>query len=163
MARRVFFSFNYERDIFRVNQIRNSWVIRPGNESQQFYDKSLWENSKKNGDSAIQHLIDKGLNGASVTVVLIGAETDGRRWVDYEIKKSYQDNKGLLAIYIHNIKDNYGRTDHKGKNPFDRWYIQQATGQVYFSTLYKTYDWVYDDGYNNLSSWIEQAARNAGR
>ena len=29
--------------------------------------------------------------------------------------------------------------------------------------MYKTYDWVDDDGYNNLAKWVEAAAKAAGR
>ena len=36
MARRVFFSFHYDRDIRRVVQVRNSWIVRAGNETQPF-------------------------------------------------------------------------------------------------------------------------------
>lgn len=28
MARRVFFSFHYERDIWRANQVRNRWITK---------------------------------------------------------------------------------------------------------------------------------------
>ena len=39
MARRVFFSFYYDRDVRRVVQIRNSWIVRMKGEAQPFYDK----------------------------------------------------------------------------------------------------------------------------
>jgi hypothetical protein len=31
------------------------------------------------------------------------------------------------------------------------------------STLYREYDWVRDDGYTNISTWIETAARAVGK
>ncbi len=31
------------------------------------------------------------------------------------------------------------------------------------NTLYSSYDWVLNDGYNNIESWIEAAARAAGK
>ena len=40
MARRVFFSFHYEKDIWRASQVRNSWVTKPDRESAGFWD---WE------------------------------------------------------------------------------------------------------------------------
>ncbi len=73
MARRVFFSFHYDRDVRRVAQIRNSWVVRAGNETQPFVDKAEWESIKRTGSQAIERWIDKQLDGTSVTVVLIGA------------------------------------------------------------------------------------------
>jgi hypothetical protein len=32
-----------------------------------------------------------------------------------------------------------------------------------FSHLFPIYDWVNNDGYNNLGSWVENAAKQAGR
>jgi len=163
MARRVFFSFHYERDIWRASQIRNSWVTKPDRESAGFWDAASWEEVKKKGEDAIKRWIDNQLNGTSVTVVLIGAETSERKYVGYEIQKSYQIGNGMLGIYIHNMKDQYGRTDYKGKNPFDNWYITRNGQKIYLSSFYKTYDWVYDRGYENLGDWIEKAAKDAGR
>ena len=47
MARRVFFSFHYARDVRRIVQVRNSWLLRPGSEAQPFYDKADWEEAKQ--------------------------------------------------------------------------------------------------------------------
>lgn len=160
MARKVFFSFHYDRDVRRIVQIRNSWIVRAKGESQPFYDKAEWETVKRKG---IEKWIDDQLTGTSVTVVLIGSETYNRPWVRHEIKRSYELGKGILGIYIHNVKDPQLGTDIKGKNPLDFWSITRSGSKVSFSSLYKTYDWVNDDGYTNLSSWIEAAAKAAGR
>jgi hypothetical protein len=163
MARRVFFSFHYERDIWRASQIRNSWVTKPDREFAGFWDAASWEEVKKKGEHAIKRWIDNQLSGTSVTVVLIGAETNSRKYVDYEIQQSRKIGNGLLGIYIHNMKDRYGRTDTKGENPFDYWYTTINGQKVYFNRLYSTYDWVNDRGYENLGSWVEKAAKDAGR
>lgn len=162
MARRVFFSFHYQHDIFRVNQVRHSWRFQ-GGESQTFYDRSLWESTQRTGDAALRKLIDEGMAGTSVTVVLVGAQLDGRRWVDYEIEKSYRDNKGLLAVRIHRLKDQHKETDPPGKNPFDRLVVAGSWPPIRYSGLFPTYDWVLDDGYANLPRWIEDAAAARGR
>lgn len=163
MARRVFFSFHYDNDVKRVVQIRNSWVVRAGNETQPFVDKAEWESIKRTGPQAIERWIDKQLNGTSVTVVLIGSGTYDREWVQHEIKRSYELGKGMLGIYIHNVKDPQLGTSVKGKNPFDYWSIKQNGREIALSSLYNTYDWVNEDGYNNFSNWIESAAKAAGR
>lgn len=172
MARRAFFSFHYQRDIWRVNQVRNSWVIRPGIQQTVWYDASLWEETKKKGNAALERLINDGLTNTSVTVVLIGAETSQRKWVNYEIEESYRRRKGLLGIYIHNLKNEHGQTDTKGKNPFDNFHIEEERrmallggikSKVYFSELFPTYYWIADNGYKNISSWIEAAAKKALR
>ncbi len=46
MARRVFFSFHYERDIWHANVVRNSWITQD-REAAVFWDASLWEEAKK--------------------------------------------------------------------------------------------------------------------
>lgn len=160
MARKVFFSFYYDRDVRRVVQIRNSWVVRLNGEAQPFYDKAKWETIKRRG---IEKWIEEQLAGTSVTVVLIGSETYDREWVLHEIKRSYELKKGILGIYIHNVKDPQHGTDMKGKNPLDYWTVEQHGNKVPFSRLYKTYDWVIDDGYKNFASWVESAAKAAGR
>ena len=116
MARKVFFSFHYERDIWRTNVVRNSGVVE-GHAAAGFHDSSLWEEAKKKGDADVKTLIDKALVGTSVTVVLIGAETSQRKYVDYEIEKSIARGNGLLGIYISDIKDQNEKTDIQGSAP----------------------------------------------
>ena len=67
MARKVFFSFHYERDLWRVNVVRNSGMVE-GLSAAGFNDQSLWEETKRRGDDAIRKLIDSGLNGSSVVI-----------------------------------------------------------------------------------------------
>ena len=104
MARKVFFSFHYSRDVRRVVQIRNSWVARPGGEAQPFYDKAEFENAKTRA-GGIGKWIEDQLRGTSVTVILFGAETYSREWVLHEIKRSHELGKGILAIDIHSVRD----------------------------------------------------------
>ena len=71
--------------------------------------------------------------------------------------------RGHADLYIHNMKDARGLTDFMGANPFDNGQVEQQGAQVRFSRLYPTYDWVADDGRERIGSWIEAAARKAGR
>ena len=117
MTRRVFFSFYYERDLWRANQVRKSWVTQD-REAAGFWDASLWEEAKKKGDAAIRKMIDEALVGTSVSAVLIGAETSSRRWVRYAISKSYREGKGLLGVYVHMLGDKSARPDRQGSIDF---------------------------------------------
>ena len=92
--------------------MRNSGVVE-GSAAAGFQDASLWEEAKKKGDADVKKLIDKGLVGTSVTVVLVGAQTSQRKYVDYEIAQSIARGNGLLGIYISGIKDNKGNSDLK--------------------------------------------------
>ena len=158
MARKVYFSFHYDRDVRRIVQIRNAWVVRPDGEAQPFYDKAEFEEAKKRA-GGIEKWIEEQLKGTSVTVVLFGAETFEREWVRHEIKRSYELGKGILAIDIHNVKDPQLGTDVQGRNPLEYW----SVNGVPMSRIYKSYDWVRDNGYTNMASWIEEAAKAAGR
>lgn len=141
MARKVFFSFHYQRDLWRVNVVRNSAMV-DGVSAAGFHDQSLWEETKKRGDDAIRKLIDTGLEGTSVTVVLIGAETAGRKYVSYEIEKSIARANGLLGVRVNSIKDENGRSDSLGPIP---------------EALIKAGAPVYTWEYGKLGEWVESA------
>lgn len=116
MARRVFFSFHYERDIWRANQVRNANVVA-GPDVAGFFDHSEYEDAKKKGDDAIARMILRHLGGTSVTVVLIGTETADRQWVQYEIAESIARKNGLLGVRIHHLKDQNQETSPWGPAP----------------------------------------------
>lgn len=160
MARRVFFSFHYDEDVWRANQIRKCWVTRD-RESAGFFDSSLWEATKLRGDEAIKKMIRDGLANTSVTAILVGAHTAGRKYIDYEIEQSHARGNGLLAIYINGLADRNGYASARGANPLDTWTWTETRRK--FSDYYATYDWVRDGGYNNCAAWFEQAARQVGR
>ena len=162
MARKTFFSFHYKQDIWRAASIRNSWLTRD-REAAGFFDSAEWEKVKQKDDSFIKKWIDEQLKGTSVTVVLIGEKTAGRKWINYEITSSYKKRNGMLGIYIHKKKDKDGNTAKKGRNPLDDWYIEKNGKRIYFSTIYNTYDWIDDDGYNSMGKWIEIAASDVGK
>lgn len=162
MARRAFFSFHYQDDIWRAGQIRNSWVTQD-REMAGFWDAADWENVKRGGDEAIRRWIENQLSGTSVTVVLIGSQTAERRYVRYEIKRSHERGNGLLGVCIHKLKDWNGQTSAAGTNPFEQFYIEDDGVRTSLSEMYPLYDWVSDDGYGNFAGWVERAARDAGR
>jgi hypothetical protein len=96
MGRRVFYSFHYKPDNWRASQVRNIGVIE-GNKPVSDND---WEKVKKGGDKAIQNWIDDQLKGRSCTIVLIGEKTAGRKWIKYEIEKSWNSGKGVLGRFF---------------------------------------------------------------
>ena len=162
MARRVFFSFHYQNDIWRVSQIRNRWVTQD-RQVVGFWDAAAWESVKRAGEQSIKNWINIQLRGTSVTVVLIGSETANRKYVKYEIQQSHELKKGILGIYIHNMSDQFRGTSIKGRNPFDNFWVDRRGQKVYLSQLYPTYDWIRDNGRLFFANWIEIAARKAGR
>lgn len=155
MARRVFFSFHYQNDAWRVSQIKLMGRI----EKNQPATPNEWEKIKGNS-SQIERWINSQLTGRSCTVVLIGSETAKRKWVKYEIEKSWEKGMGVVGIYIHGLKDSFGRLSYKGDNSFSDYRLNNRD----FSSIVKCYEpegrtskekyaWIED----NISWIIEEA------
>ena len=149
MAKRVFFSFHYQDVIdFRANVVRNHWLCKEDRAEAGFFDASIWEEAKKNGDIALKKLIHNGLKNTSNTCVLIGSETYKRPWVRYELFKSIDVGNHLFGLHINGIKGKDGKTKDLGPNPFDYVGLKfSKDGKVAYPTEYKNGSWVY---YNKL-------------
>ena len=191
MARRVFFSFHYARDISRVNVVRNHDVAKKDIEQSGYWDHSLWEEKKKSGDAALVTLVLEGLKNTSVTVVLAGAETATRRWVRYEIAKSFERGNGLILVWVNQIKNLNGAVDSRGPDPFSQFafkvsasgatadltiggkpFLTISTANMPKAAVAKktgfiaeyavAYDWTGDNGFQNFKSWVERSATRSG-
>lgn len=109
----VFYSFHYERDVYRVQLIRNIGSV----EGQNLLNAQEWEAVRARGTKAIQNWIDEQMRWKSAVVVLIGAQTASRSWVQYEIQRAWELRKPLLGIRIHGLSS-MGSSDTEGPNPF---------------------------------------------
>jgi hypothetical protein len=147
MARRVFFSFHYEGDIWRANQVRNANVV-VGPDVAGFFDHSEYEEAKKQGDDGIRKMIRRHLENTTVTVVLIGNQTAFRPWVKFEIEESIKRKNGFLGIYIHHLKDKDGNTSLRGPKPY-----------VPSDVEFPVYDW--DKDLDRFRREIEAAGKRA--
>ena len=114
IKRQVFYSFHYQLDNWRVSQIRNIGAI----ERNKSASDNQWETIKMGGDIAIKRWIYNQMQNRSCTVVLVGRNTANRKWINYEIRKSWRSGMGVVGIYIHGLKDKEGDISQKGKNPF---------------------------------------------
>lgn len=155
--RQVFYSFHYDNDVFRVQQIRNMGTL----EENQPVAANQWETIKKSGDSAIEKWIDDNMKYRSCVVVLIGTDTYNRKWVKHEIKKAWNDGKGLVGIHIHNLKCPRNGICNIGANPFDQFTLSDGKKLSSLVKCYnpKSYD-AYNDIQNNIEVWIDEAINN---
>lgn len=158
MARRCFLSFHYKPDNWRVSQVKNMGKV----EGQSILSHNSWEEVKKKGDKEIEDWIREQMKGKSCQIVLIGEKTSTRRWVKFEIKEAWDAGKGVLGIYIHNLKDSDGNQSQKGVNPFSSFTI--GKDKTPMTNYVKTYDPPYklsDNVYNyikdNIEQWVEDA------
>jgi Thoeris protein ThsB, TIR-like domain len=121
-----------------------------------------WEKVTKGGDAAIEKWIDGQMSGKSCLVLLIGTDTSGRKWINHEICKAWNEKKGVLGIYIHRLKNKDGIQLAKGANPFNE--ITFGKDRTGLSSVVKAYDPPYSESMavysyikNNLADWVEQA------
>jgi len=156
MTRKVFYSFHYKADSWRASKIRNIGAI----EDNAPASDNDWETIWRGGDAAIERWIKAQMKGRKCTIVLIGAETAGRPWIDYEIKESWSQGMGLLGIHIHNLTNHSEQVSKMGANPFSKFTL----GQQSLSNIVKTYNPPYSASKDvrnyiaaNLALWIEDA------
>lgn len=155
--RQTFYSFHYDNDVFRVQQIRNIGIL----EDNKPVSPNDWETVKKGGDKAIEKWINDNMNYRSCVVVLIGEDTHKRPWVKHEIQKAWEEGRGLLGVYIHNLEDPRTGKCKKGKNPFEQFTFKDKNGNVKTIPCKDPSSTnTYNDIKNNLENWVEEAIEN---
>lgn len=114
MAKSVFYSFHYARDVHRVQLVRNLNSIdgAPSLNGQE------WESVRRQTQSTVQQWIDSQLNYKKAVIVLIGQETSTRPWVKYEIERAWAMKKPMLGIRIHGLASMDAGADRSGGDPF---------------------------------------------
>lgn len=134
MARKVYYSFYFKQDKLRIQQVLQMGRL----EGQRVLTGQNWEEVEKGGEAAIKKWIEDEMHGKSCLVVLNGTITSTRPWVDYEIRKAWNDKRGVVSINIHGLKDlQTGLTASKGKNPFAN--VQLKSGK-WLSDIVALYD-----------------------
>jgi hypothetical protein len=137
----------------RVQQIRNMGVV----DGDEPVSPNEWEQLRRK-DGGIKKWIDDNMAYRSCVIVLVGPRTADRKWVKYEIEKAWNDKKGLLGIYIHNLKCPRNGLGKQGVNPFDQFTFQDGSK---LSSVVKFYNPTFNDAYGDikakLSSWVETA------
>lgn len=156
MARKkVFFSYDYNKDGRRVEEIRSMGLTRDIKPAS----KEDWEEICRQGDESIKKWIDDNMRDAEAVVVFIGENTLDRKWIRYEIEKAWNEGKGLLGIYVHNLKDPVTGISIKGKNPFEKFTMNRDGKKL--RNVIKCYDPDPKDAYNcifdHIEDWIADA------
>ena len=172
--RQVFYSFHFNNDSWRAGQVRNIGVV----EGNTPVSSNEWEEVKSKGDDSIKRWIDSHINYRSCVVVLIGSETSSRKWCKYEIERAWKEGKGIVGIYIHNLKNRFGEQDKKGSNPFELFCIDKTfnyivehrdpadNNEINLSQICKAYappcvtsTVVYDYIKDHIHDWVEEAIK----
>jgi hypothetical protein len=115
MAKSVFFSFQYDPDNWRVQQVMKIGAIS----GDLAFTAQDWETVRRETDDAIKYWIHQQMLYTKAVIVLVGATTYKSRWVRYEITKAWNDLRPLIGIRIHGLLDKNCRTADYGQNPFE--------------------------------------------
>lgn len=156
MARKVFFSFHFKNDFWRTQTVRNMGSL----EGQTLAGANEWEQLKRTSDQAVRDWINRHLRGKSCLVVLNGSETAGRKWITYEIKRAWEDGRGVVGVHVNKLKHSDGSQSRRGSSPFSNitasghnlsdiaklWIPNGSTSQDTYRTIAA-----------NIGDWIEDA------
>ncbi|MDZ3798095.1 MAG: TIR domain-containing protein [Xanthomonadales bacterium] len=136
MARKCFYSFHFRPDCWRASTVRRIGTIE-GNEPTT---DNAWEaiSSGVDKNAKIRRWIAGQLSGRTCTVVLVGAETANRKWINHEIVESWNAGIGLVGIHIHGLKNNLQQTSAMGANPFG--FITHNPTRSKLSSIVKCYN-----------------------
>ena len=134
IKRQVFYSFHHKLDSWQASMVRDIEVVE-GNKPATDND---WEEVISEGVKAIRRWINGQMRQRSCTIVLVGTKTADRNWINYEIKKAWSDEKGVVGIRIHGLKNQAGKTSPQGDNPFD--YVSDTDIGKKLSAIVKCYD-----------------------
>ena len=136
----------FSTDVIRAMVFRNSWTTQ--GERHPASSMLPPRGARGSGQEAVADSIDDRFLGTSVTVLLVGEKTCNSKWVGSRDRADEERGNGLLGIDVSKIKDFDSNTSQRcGKIPAG----------------YPFYLWNNDDGYNNIGTWIEEAAKAAGK
>lgn len=160
LYRKIFPSYDWDEDGWRVNQIVNLPYIL-GKEKIGFV-KNVPIEEVKQSEEAVRRWIDKHLSGCSCLIVFVGEKTYQSKWVLYEMKQARDKGMGRLLIGLEGLKNKDGIACLGGPDPYaaNGLYTLSPDPSAYIIRQYK---WIADEGQKNISNWIEDACVRAGR
>lgn len=98
--RRVFVSYCHKDDQYWADTLRTTF----GSQLDVFTDRSLDEPVRSDDPEYVNRQIrETFIVGSSVTILLCGARTWGRKYVDWEIRSTLQHRHGLLGIGLPSV------------------------------------------------------------
>jgi hypothetical protein len=119
-------SYHHERDQFWYDHFSNTF----SDENEVFRDQSLDDEVDSEDLEYVNRVIREDyINGSSITIVLCGAETWKRRFIDWEIASTLHYEHALLGILIPGTQI---RSDGKYAVP-DRLYDNIQSGYAGFA------------------------------
>jgi len=153
LAHRVFISFHHRND----DNYRNIFQFRFGNRFGVVAPSTVSDgdiNPYADDETIRRRIRDDYLRDTTVTVVLVGTETWGRKHVDWEIASTLRHTRlnprsGLLGIILPS------HPSYRRRGPVDTVTMPARLADNVGCGYAQLYDWSEDDG--DVSQWVHQA------
>ncbi len=158
--RNVFVSYSHRLDQNASEEFRKIF----SDEREVFIDKSIRDDIGEFQEETIKRHLRSLIAASSVTVVLIGSETGGRWWIDWEIynslrKSENNERNGILGIRIpykqhwvpQRLSDNIPTMGHIIDWPSN------------YRTLSNEIEAAYNKRWNTPALWRELRTKNSSR
>lgn len=97
VKRRVFISFHHGGDQWACDQLSTSLTEHYDIASDSSLDRTV---DSTDPEYVMRRIREKHLTGSSCTIVLCGARTPWRKYVDWEIKATLDKQHGLIAVQL---------------------------------------------------------------
>ena len=150
--RYIFPSYDWD-DAWLVNQIINLPNIL-GVKNMGFL-KGVPNEEIKQSDEKIKKWIDENMQNCSCLILFCGERTYKSKWVKYELESAREKKKGRFIIHLADMVKMDNTLCKQGIDPYEYhgFYNNKGTGGY----IIKSYNWIKDDGINNIGAWIEDA------
>ncbi len=133
---RLFLSFYFSEDALLAKEMMDVWLNFPEAAATAFIEEEEIQLMQKEGFPRIYNWIEKEVEKADVVLVVIGDNTQGRHFVEYEIAIAQKLGKPMLGV----------RWKEEGESPL--------------LPVFPEYNWLVDEGIKNLESWVVSAFHN---
>lgn len=161
MAKSVFFSFGYDRDNWRVQQVINMKAIEGG----AVFTPQDWESVRYKTDATIERWIHDQMAWTRAVVVLVGRQTAESKWVRHEIAKAWDDKRPMVGVRIHGLKNADQQVDVAGANPFEKVKLEGGGTVANYVALHNPAGSVSTQVHasikQNVESWVANAYKRS--
>ena len=141
IKKHVFFSFCCKDDLSRVNLLRHTWESAQSWQ-RNFVDNAQWEKAKIENPKSLKRLSKDALKLSTVTIVLIGENTWLRRFVLYEIARSFLQGNGQIGLQLGQFNCPENGLCQQGPNPYDQLGVYRAKDDNWYLAEWQNEAWV---------------------
>lgn len=103
IKRKVFLSYHHDGDQYYYNEFSNKFH----DEYEAVTDNSLYRRVDSDDiDYVMRRIRENYITGTSCTIVLVGNESWGRKYIDWEIKATLDKQHGLIGVQLPTLLSN---------------------------------------------------------